>query len=223
MRRAVVVLSGGQDSATCCAWAANEFRDIHCLSFDYGQRHRRELEAARAIAGLFQAPHTIVEVPVLRDGPSSALTNAELDLTATHPATGLPLSFVPGRNLIFLAQAAAFGIARGIHDLVTGVCETDYSGYPDCRQATIKALETAIYLGNENLVRHSGFRIHTPLMYRSKAETVKLAMALPGGWYALALSWTCYEGGESPCGVCPACVLRSKGFAEAGETDPALV
>lgn len=227
MRRALVVLSGGQDSATCAAWAAQNFSSLNFITFNYGQRHSREIDSARAIARLFSngglvLKHEIVDIPALSGNPSSGLTNPSIDLNETDEASGLPKSFVPGRNLIFLTQAASFAISRGISDIVTGVCQTDYSGYPDCRRSTIDALEQAIYLGNENLVRHDGFRIHTPLMFRTKAETVKLARSLPLGWEAVAHSWTCYEGGEKPCRECGACILREKGFAEAGEIDPAI-
>jgi 7-cyano-7-deazaguanine synthase len=220
MRKALVVLSGGQDSATCAAWAKQWFPEgFQCLSFDYGQRHRRELEAAKRIANLFGAQHEILPMPALAGGPTSALTNAELVVSETDPATGLPRSFVPGRNLVFLTAAAAYAMARGIYNVVTGVCQTDYSGYPDCRRNTILALEHAIGLGTEGLPLLS---IHTPLMHLTKAQTVKMASELPLGWQAVAMSWTCYEGGERPCGKCPACVLRAKGFADAGMDDPAL-
>ena len=139
--------------------------------------------------------------------------------------TGLPKTFVPGRNLLFLNAAASIAISIGIYEIVTGVCQTDYSGYPDCRRETIDAVERSIYLGNRELCDYKGpssFKIHTPLMNMSKAESVKLAMKLDMGMEAVALSWTCYKGEEKPCGVCPACELRIKGFAEAGVEDPAL-
>ena len=144
--------------------------------------------------------------------------------------TGLPKSFVPGRNLLFLAAAASLALSEGITDLVTGVCQTDYSGYPDCRRETIDSMEQSIYLGNRELVDQlcqakatvAKFSVHTPLMNLSKAESVKLAQKLPLGLKAVGESWTCYQGGDEPCGECPACVLRIKGFEEAGIDDPAL-
>lgn len=227
MKRALVVLSGGQDSATCAAWADHHFGDVTFLSFDYGQKHIKELLAAKAIAKIYNGEHHIVKIPLLSQVPS-ALTISDHSVFDVGPS-GLPATFVPGRNLVFLTQAAAFAIGKGIYDIVTGVCQTDFSGYPDCRRITIDALEKAIYYGNENLVRDFGFRIHTPLMYKTKAETVKLMRELSNiwdkedvAWIALANSWTCYEGGEKPCGRCPACKLRAKGFEEAGEVDPAL-
>lgn len=219
MSEALVVLSGGQDSATCMAWAATVFDRVHAISFDYGQRHRRELQSAAAIADLFGASLTLVGVDSLRSNPASGLTSSDIDVKEVDPTTSLPKSFVPGRNLIFLTSAASIALSRGIHDIVTGVCQTDFSGYPDCRRDTVDALERAINLGNAGL---GSVRIHTPLMYLTKAETVSLAKRLPLGWDAVAKSWTCYEGGEKPCGVCPACQLRIKGFVEAGEIDPAI-
>ncbi len=154
----------------------------------------------------------------LRGNPTSGLT-ADHDVREVDPKSGLPRSFVPGRNLIFLTSAASIAASRGIRDVVAGVCQTDYSGYPDCRRDTIDAVERAVLLGNRGLTDE--FRIHTPLMHLTKAETVRLAQRLPGGMEAVGKSWTCYEGGASSCGTCPACILRAKGFAEAGTCDPA--
>jgi len=225
MKKAIVVLSGGQDSATCAAWAKTMFDECLAISFDYGQRHKRELESARGIASMLEMQHFVLNMPALKDNPMSGLTNSKLSVNETDEKTGLPKSFVPGRNLLFLNTVASLAISQGIYDIVTGVCQTDYSGYPDCRRTTIDAIERSIFLGNEELIKGRGpgyFHIHTPLMYLTKAESVTLAERLPRGLEAVALSWTCYEGGEKPCGVCPACDLRIKGFAEAGISDPAL-
>lgn len=218
-RKALVVLSGGQDSATCAAWAHDWFGSFECITFEYGQRHRKEVWAARRIANLFGVFHNVVHMPVLAGNPASGLTNKDVDVNEVDPVTKLPKSFLPGRNLVFLTAAASYAMGRGIYDVITGVCETDYSGYPDCRRNTILALERAIQLGTEPLPALS---FHTPLMHLSKAETVIMSEGLTKGWDALSLSWTCYEGGERPCGKCPACVLRAKGFQEAGKDDPAL-
>lgn len=225
MKKALVVLSGGQDSATCMAWAAMNFDEVHAISFNYNQRHSKELEAAKKIAAMFGASHEVLDMPVLMGNKASALTDGSLAVNDADKVTGLPKSFVPGRNLLFLNAAASVAITKGIFDLVTGVCQTDYSGYPDCRRKTIDAVEHSVYLGNQELCDKQGsghFHIHTPLMYLTKAETVSLAARLPKGLEAVAHSWTCYEGGEKPCGVCGACALRIKGFAEAGIQDPAL-
>ena len=225
MSKALVVLSGGQDSATCAAWAATMFDEVKALSFYYGQRHDKELECAKEIAKMFNMEHQVMDMNPLMGNKSSALTSSELSVNDKDEKTGLPKSFVPGRNLLFLNAAGSVAISEGIFDLVTGVCQTDYSGYPDCRRDTINAVEDSIYLGNQEVVDAHGdgrFMIHTPLMYMTKAETVHLAERLPLGLEAVAKSWTCYEGGEKPCGVCPACELRIKGFEEAGIKDPAL-
>jgi 7-cyano-7-deazaguanine synthase len=146
-----------------------------------------------------------------------ALTDSDIAVeTGVAPGNGLPNTFVPGRNLVFLTFAAAFAYQRDIANLVTGVAQTDYSGYPDCREETIVALQQALRLGMESRVV-----IHTPLMHLSKRQTVEMARDL-GGLGAMALTHTCYNGVRPPCGECPACVLRAKGFAEAGESDPLL-
>lgn len=226
MTSAVVVLSGGQDSTTCLAWARTVFDDVRAVSVDYHQRHRAELDAARAVAGHFNVPHTVLPLEALALLADSALVDPTRSLTwsggrpdAEMPE-GLPSSFVPARNALLLTLAAAFAVKQHVKDLVTGVCQTDFSGYPDCRRSFVDALEVALSLA---LPSSCGpLRIHTPLMHMTKAETVRLARRLPGAWDALALSLTCYEGRRPGCGVCPACVLRAKGFTEAGEVDPAL-
>ncbi|HZP82631.1 MAG TPA: 7-cyano-7-deazaguanine synthase QueC [Chthonomonadaceae bacterium] len=215
-KRAVVLFSGGQDSTTCLYWALNQgYASVHAVGFDYGQRHRIELEQARIIADRAGVSYAVLPLPTLAAIGDSALVGPG-DVGQTDRA-GLPSSFVPGRNLLFLTAAAAYAYKRGATVLVGGMCETDYSGYPDCRRATLDALQQAIELGMEYPIE-----IVTPLMYLSKKETVELAYSLPGCWEALAESHTCYEGVRPGCGRCPACVLRAKGFAEAGLTDPAL-
>lgn len=225
MKKALVVLSGGQDSATCAAWAAAMFDEVSALSFFYGQRHSKELEAAKEIAEMFGMKHQIMDMNPLMGNKTSGLTDDSISVNEKDEKTGLPKSFVPGRNLLFLNAAGSVAISEGIFDLVTGVCQTDYSGYPDCRRDTINSVEDSIYLGNQEIVDQYGagqFIIHTPLMYLTKAETVSLASRLPKGLEAVGKSWTCYEGGDKPCGQCPACELRIKGFKEAGIEDPAL-
>ena len=216
MSKALVVLSGGQDSTTCLYWAMDRFgRDqVSALSFDYGQRHRIELSCAREVAALAGVPHTCLPIDTFAALGGNALTDEHVDVP--HEAAGdeLPATFVPGRNLIFLTFAAAHAYGRGIRHLVTGVAQTDYSGYPDCRQEALDALRQAINLGME-----ADFELHTPLMFLSKKETVELAVSV-GALDALAHSHTCYEGRQPPCGECAACRLRAKGFEEAGIPDP---
>jgi 7-cyano-7-deazaguanine synthase len=215
MTSAVVVFSGGQDSTTCLAWATERFASVTALTFDYGQRHVVEIEAARIIAAKLDVPHETVDLRGFGRCSRSALTRAGIAPTANGGLGGLPSTFTPGRNIVFLATAASYAISHGIFDLVTGVCQTDYSGYPDCRRDTIDALERAICLGN-GVER---FTIHTPLMYMTKCQTVEMAKSL-GALPLLADSHTCYFGRRPACGTCPACVLRLNGFAEAGIKDP---
>ncbi len=217
MSRALVVLSGGQDSTTCLYWAMARFgrEHVESITFDYGQRHRIELACAQQVAVFAGVPNTILPINTFAALGGNALTDngvavkSDLDLK-----TQLPNTFVPGRNLIFLTFAAAYAYSRGIQHLVAGMAQTDYSGYPDCRQTTLQALEQVLRLGMEFDVT-----LHTPLMFKSKKETVELVRDL-GALGALAYTHTCYNGQQPPCGECPACVLRAKGFVEAGIADP---
>lgn len=223
MSKAVVLFSGGQDSTTCLYWARVAFDEVVAVSVFYGQRHRTEMKAAEEIAALAGVRWVVLEVPALGALGGSALVTGERIaasgglLDAAMPG-GLPTTFVPGRNALFLTLAAAVAVKEGARDVVTGTCQTDYSGYPDCRREFIDAQERAL-----SLAMPSGcgpIRVSTPLMYLTKAETVRLARRLPGCWKALALTVTCYEGLRPGCGACPACVLRARGFADAGEVDP---
>lgn len=216
---ALVVLSGGQDSTTCLYWAIDRFGRgrVETLTFDYGQRHRIELESAAKVAKFAGVPNTCLPIDTFAALGGDALTDDSVDVPeGNETEAGLPATFVPGRNLIFLTFAAAWAWRRGIRHLVTGVAQTDYSGYPDCRAATIDALQETLRLGMESEVV-----IHSPLMALSKRETVELIDKL-GGLPALALTHTCYNGERPPCGHCASCVLRAKGFAEAGIPDPLL-
>lgn len=222
---ALVLFSGGQDSATCLAWALDRFDHVETIGYAYGQRHAIEL-ACRAplLEGLTSVDaswaaklgeHHTLDVPTLGAVSETALTR---DVAIAMGEGGLPNTFVPGRNLIFLTFAAALAYRRGIKHIVTGVCETDYSGYPDCRDDTIKALQVAINLGMERR-----FVLHTPLMWRDKAATWALAHQL-GGEALVELirqqSHSCYLGERSVshawgagCGECPACRLRADGWS----------
>jgi len=218
MNKALVVLSGGQDSTTCFYWAMNKFgrQNISSLSFDYGQRHKIELESAKKIAQMAAVAHIILPINTFAALGGNALTG-ELEVVADADAeTQLPNTFVPGRNLIFLTFAAAYAYQHGIKHLITGVAQTDYSGYPDCRENTLHSLEQTLRLGMEYDIT-----IHTPLMNMNKSDTVLLAEKL-GAMGAMAYTHTCYNGEQPPCGHCPACLLRAKGFAEAGKTDPLI-
>lgn len=218
--KALVVLSGGQDSTTCLYWAIDRFGadNVSSLTFDYGQRHRIELNAAREVAEFAAVPNVILPIDTFAALGGDALTDTDIVVGRNVAGdTELPNTFVPGRNLVFMTFAAAFAYQRGVSDLVTGVAQTDYSGYPDCREETMQALCVALRLGMDTEVR-----IHTPLMHLSKRETVELAQAL-GALPAMALTHTCYNGERPPCGNCPACELRAKGFAAAGIDDPLMM
>lgn len=219
MTSCVVVFSGGQDSTTCLFWARARFDRVLAINFHYGQRHAVECEAARAICESVAVPLVEADLQVLGQLSRSALTRDDIPVAESGGMHGLPSTFTPGRNLVFLTLAASYALSNDCSALVTGVCETDFSGYPDCRRNTVDAVEQAVRLGNDA----PDFAILTPLMHLSKKETVELATTLPGCLDALALSVTCYRGERAGCGTCPACVLRAKGFAEAGIPDPARV
>jgi len=215
-----VVLSGGQDSTTCLYWAIREFGNeaVATVTFDYGQRHKIELQCAHKVAVNANVKNTLLPIDTFGVIGGNSLTEEGIPVARQlDPGSALPNTFVPGRNLIFLTFAAAFAYRCGSDHLVTGVAQTDYSGYPDCRDETISALQTAIQLGMDNKIQ-----IHTPLMHLTKKETVELARDV-GALDAMADTHTCYEGQQPPCMTCPACVLRAKGFDEAGIADPLVV
>ncbi len=223
--RALVLFSGGQDSTTCLAWALDRYHHVETVGFDYGQRHRVELDCrARLREGLVAlklewakrmgADHTI-GLDALGQVSDTSLTR---DVAIGMEASGLPNTFVPGRNIVFLTFAAALAYRRGLRRIVAGVCETDFVGYPDCRDDSVKALQVALNMGME-----ARFVLETPLMWLDKAETWSLSARLGGdGLVSLIVeeSHTCYLGERGRrnawgygCGACPACDLRSKGWA----------
>jgi 7-cyano-7-deazaguanine synthase len=210
---ACVVFSGGQDSTTCLFWAKAHFKNVICVFFDYGQKHLIEWESAQKIAQIANVPLKKLSIDTFRQIGQNALVDHELVIEDNNE-NGLPSTFVPGRNLIFLTLAASYAYTQKIYNIVTGVCQTDYSGYPDCRQNTMESLEKMLCLGMEQ-----EFKIITPLMWMNKAETIQLAQK-HGALNALAWSHTCYEGQFPPCMKCPSCLLRQKGFDEAGIADP---
>jgi 7-cyano-7-deazaguanine synthase len=212
---ALVLLSGGQDSATCLYWARERFGSVLAVSFDYGQRHRVELLAAAEIGRMAGVErHTVLPVEALAVLGGSGLVDPSLAVDEVGQ-DGLPASFVPGRNVLFMVLAAAAAYRWGVEHLVAGFCQTDYSGYPDCRNETVVATQQALSLGMDRR-----FTVHTPLMWLTKAESVHMARNLQGCWDALGKSVTCYRG-QPACGRCPACRLRAKGFEESGLADPA--
>lgn len=224
--KALVLFSGGQDSATCLAWALKTFAAVETVGFDYGQRHRIELAVRHRFSAALPsampeasaklgADHVLNLSLVLQLGETALTADREIEMGAN----GLPTTFVPGRNLLFFTAAAALAYRRGIRHLVGGMCETDYSGYPDCRDDTLKALQAALSLGLDTRVT-----IHAPLMWLDKAATWGMARDL-GGDALVALirdeTHTCYLGDRTHkhdwgygCGTCPACDLRAKGWAK---------
>lgn len=209
---AVVVFSGGQDSTTCLVWAMQEFAEVRAITFDYGQRHKRELGCAKKIAKDLGVSLKVVKMDMFSKLTKNALTDHKQEIVKQDG--GLPSTFVPGRNHVFLSTAAIYAYQLGIANLVAGVCQTDYSGYPDCRDEFVKSLEKTL-----GLAMDYEFKIHTPLMFLTKKETVELMEKL-GRTDLLKETNTCYEGGRKACGKCPACELRLKGFKEADVIDP---
>ncbi len=206
MKKAVVVFSGGQDSTTCLFWAKKHFDEVEAVTFDYNQRHRLEIDVATSIAKELDVPHTVLDMSLLNQLAPNALTRS--DIAIEQKEGQLPSTFVDGRNLLFLSFAAVLAKQKGARHLVTGVCETDFSGYPDCRDVFIKSLNVTL-----NLAMDYEFVIHTPLMWLNKAETWKLADELGALEFVRHKTLTCYNGIIADgCGECPACVLRKRGL-----------
>lgn len=215
-KKALVVMSGGQDSTTCLGIALAAADVVEAITFDYGQKHSSEIGAAASICADYNVTWRRVDVsPILQEMKSSALVNHG-DTTQPHPhLPNVPASFVPGRNALFLTTAFAFALEYGCDALYTGVCQTDFSGYPDCRHEFVAALNHALNVGYQSKIK-----IETPLMYVTKAETFKLAERYGVLEVVLDKSVTCYDGNEKGnewgmgCGECPACKLRAKGWEE---------
>ena len=221
MDKAVVLLSGGLDSATCLAIAKNDGFECHALSFDYGQRHKIELERAKALGKAFGAAGHVVISFDLRAWGGSALTSDSIAVPDSGSTTGIPPTYVPARNTIFLSFATAYAETLGAKDIYIGVNSLDYSGYPDCRPAFIAAFEKCATLGTKATDEGWSFKIHAPLQTLRKSEIIKLGMKL-GVDYSMTHS--CYNphADGSPCRRCDSCDLRSKAFEEIGLVDPLL-
>ena len=220
--KAVILLSGGLDSATCLLVAREEGFEVHALSFDYGQRHAVELDAARAIAARYGAKEHRVARLDYPGGGASALTDPAI--AVPRDALGreaIPVTYVPARNTLFLAHALAWAEVLGARAIFIGANALDYSGYPDCRPEFLEAFESAANLGTRGGVEGEPFRIRAPLLRSTKADIVRRAAALG---LDFALTSSCYEPGPDrrPCGACDACLLREKGFREAGVKDPTM-
>ena len=205
---ALVVFSGGQDSTTCLFWAKKHFRKVYAITFIYGQKHVREVELARAIAQKADVEINVMNVPLIGSLGSNSLTDNSIEMDSEKPSDSYPNTFVPGRNLFFLSIAAVYAREKGIRHIITGVSQTDYSGYPDCRDAFIKSLNVTL-----NLAMDDQFILHTPLMWLDKAQTWELADQLGVLDLVRNETLTCYNGipGDG-CGHCPACTLRRQGL-----------
>jgi 7-cyano-7-deazaguanine synthase len=218
MKKAVILLSGGLDSATLLAFAQQQGYLCHALSFNYGQRHSAELDAARQIAeqaGV--AEHKLVHIGLDSFG-GSALTDTHIDVP-DHPTAGIPVTYVPARNTVFLAFALGWAEVLQASDIFIGVNAVDYSGYPDCRPEFIRAFENLAQLATKAGVEGNPFSIHTPLINLSKADIIKLGVGL-GVDYAQTISCYAADAQGLACGVCDSCRLRKAGFAAAGIADP---
>ena len=221
MKKAIVLLSGGLDSATCLAAALDAGFECYTMSFDYGQRHRNELLASEKLASAMGAKeHRVFKID-LRQWGGSALTDDNLDVPKTGVGSSVPVTYVPARNLVFLSLAASWGEVLGAHDIFIGVNSVDYSNYPDCRAPFIASFAETVRLGTCAVDEDWQWHIHTPLQNLSKAEIIKMGTSL-GVDYALTTS--CYDpdnAGRS-CGKCDSCRLRHQGFVDAGVPDPTI-
>lgn len=207
---AVVLFSGGQDSTTCLFWAKKQFKKVYAVSFLYGQKHKKEVEIARNIAEKAGIEFHLIDASFISKLGTSSLTDSSIEMDQEKPAESFPNTFVPGRNLFFLSIAAVFAREHGVRHLVTGVSQTDFSGYPDCRDSFIKSLNVTI-----NLAMDEQFVIHTPLMWIDKTETWALADELGVFDIVRYETLTCYNGIPADgCGHCPSCKLRNHGLQE---------
>jgi 7-cyano-7-deazaguanine synthase len=220
MSTAIVVFSGGQDSTTCLIQALTQYEHVHCITFDYGQRHNQEIEVAKKVAlELGAASHKVMDVGLLNELAASSLTRDNIPVSHELQENGLPNSFVPGRNILFLTLAGIYAYQLGAESVITGVCETDFSGYPDCRDEFVKSINQSLVLGMDRQLR-----IDTPLMWLNKAETWALADKFGKLDYVRNQTLTCYNGviGDG-CGDCPSCDLRKNGLDDYLENKDAVM
>ena len=209
--KALVVFSGGQDSTTCLFWAKSQWPDVHAITFRYGQRHVCEVDIATELAAEAGVPITVMDIPFISQlSTQCSLTNDAIEMNCVKPADAPPNTFVPGRNLFFLSIAAVHARELGIMNIVTGVSQTDFSGYPDCRDSFVRSLNVTL-----NLAMDEQFVLHTPLMWIDKADTWALADRLGVFDLVRQHTLTCYNGiSGDGCGHCPSCDLRRKGLEE---------
>lgn len=234
--KALVILSGGQDSTTCLLWAKQRYKEVFAVTFDYGQKHRIEIDAATCIAQMVGVDlHRIINVAGTLRGRSPLINpHAELETYSNFSQMEnvikdrVEVTFVPLRNMLFLTVAANVALSLDCYDLITGVCQMDNANYPDCTAdfiaATTFAMQEALGMNRDDYIRRDGpqLRVLTPLISLTKAETVKLASTFPEWEKVMSMSHTCYAGETPPCGRCHACVLRAEGFRQAGVPDPLI-
>lgn len=219
MPGAVVIFSGGLDSTTCLAMALKEHETVVAITFDYGQRHKKEILAARTICEYYGVKQFDIDFDATAWG-GSALTNSKINLPTNRVIDEqIPVTYVPARNIIFLSFGLAVAEALDLDFSYIGVNALDYSGYPDCRPEFIDAFQVIADVGQKRGIEGNPIQIETPLINLNKAEIIKTAVELKA---PLHLTWSCYQGEDSPCGICDSCALRIKGFREAGLLDPAI-
>ncbi len=216
--KVICLLSGGLDSTVTLAYALHQGFEVTALTINYGQRHKRELNAAKAVAAHYKVPHIIMQFPLT--GFRSALTDESIPVPDRKPEEigyDIPETYVPARNIVFLSLAAGLAESVDASAVFIGANAIDYSGYPDCRPEFFQAFEDMLEVGTKRGVLGHPVRIEHPILKKSKAEIVKMGLKLGA---PLHLTWSCYRGGEKACGHCDSCVLRLKGFKEAGSKDP---
>jgi len=222
MKKAIVLLSGGLDSATTLYLARSQGYKCSCLIFDYGQRHRKEIESAKRIALSARCKAQIIKIELPWKGSALLDNKIKIPLVISHKSqvtSRIPGTYVPGRNIIFLSFALSFAEGIGAEKIFIGAHIQDYSGYPDCRPEFYRAFKEVISTGTKAGVERRSIKIETPLIRKAKVQIIRLAQKLK---VPLALTWSCYRGGKIPCGKCDSCYYRHKGFQEAGIKDPSL-
>ena len=219
LKKAIVLLSGGLDSSTTLYYAIAQGYDCHCLIFDYGQKHKKEIIQAKALARRAGCKSVCVKISLPWKG--SALLDNKISIPRGRALNtqGIPVTYVPGRNIIFLSFAASYAEAIGAKAIFIGANAVDYSGYPDCRPEFIRSYQAMLGRGLKTSLEGKSIKVMTPLIHLSKARIVKLAVKLK---VPLRLTWSCYNGGSKPCGACDSCRLRAQGFAQAKIQDEAL-
>ncbi|MDD5131539.1 MAG: 7-cyano-7-deazaguanine synthase QueC [bacterium] len=221
-KTAVVLLSGGLDSTTCLYWAKDQGYECHCLVFDYGQRHKKEIQQAAKIAKTAKCQYQIVKISFPWKGSSLLDKNLSVPVSTAvrRPLSAIPSTYVPARNTIFLSFALSCAEAIGAKAVVIGANALDYSGYPDCRPKYFQAIQKMADLATKAGVEGRKIKIVTPLLHKTKAQIIRWGSELKVPYQ---FTWSCYRGGTRPCGICDSCILRAKGFREAKIADPAIL